>query len=131
MNAAAGADHKLSDRRQTMTVKRWTLVVEMTRPDGTTEQHEVGSIQRDTASLGLEGLGLQLAEANDLLHRLQYLANNGDAVPSNRSDTDRSGPDRRESGAPRQVLPDRENRDGRRDLRQRKGRRRNLSRSGQ
>ena len=54
-----------------MAAARWTVWVEVGRPDGTSERHEVGSIQRGMASPGPDDLGLRLAEAKDILHRLQ------------------------------------------------------------
>ena len=54
-----------------MTARQWTLWVEVTRPDGTSERHAVGSLQRDTTSLGLDGLGLRVAEAQALLQQVQ------------------------------------------------------------
>lgn len=54
-----------------MAATRWTVWVEVARPDGTSERHEVGSVRRDLSSPDPADLGLRLAEAKDLLHQLQ------------------------------------------------------------
>jgi len=54
-----------------MAAARWTVWAEVTRPDGTSERHEVGTIQRSLSPSGPDDLGLRLVEAKDLLRRLQ------------------------------------------------------------
>lgn len=54
-----------------MTVAKWTVWVEVARPDGTSERHEVGSVQRSLSSPDPDDLGLRLAEAKEFLHQLQ------------------------------------------------------------
>ena len=54
-----------------MVAARWTVWVEVARPDGTSERHEVGSVQRSLSSPDPDDLGLRLAEAKKFLHQLQ------------------------------------------------------------
>ncbi len=54
-----------------MTAAKWTVWVEVEQPDGMSERHEVGTIQRSLSPSGPDDLGLRLAEAKTLLHRLQ------------------------------------------------------------
>ena len=41
-----------------MTVARWTVWVEVARPDGTSKRHEVGSVQRSLSSPDESGTDL-------------------------------------------------------------------------
>jgi hypothetical protein len=54
-----------------MTQARWTVFVETMRLDGGIERIEIASIERSVASPTPDDLGLRLAEAKDLLLRLQ------------------------------------------------------------
>jgi hypothetical protein len=56
-----------------MTRAKWTVLVETIRADGATERFEIGALERDLASPTADGLGLRLAEAKDLLLKLQSL----------------------------------------------------------
>jgi hypothetical protein len=67
-----------------MAVARWTVWLEATRPDGTTERVEIAALERDLSSAGLHSylsqdqvqqlgpdeLGLRLGEAKDRLQEL-------------------------------------------------------------
>jgi len=54
-----------------MTRAKWTVFVETIGADGATERFEIAILERDLASPTADGLGLRLAEANDLLLKLQ------------------------------------------------------------
>lgn len=54
-----------------MTRASWTVLVETKQADGTTERIEVAALERDVSSPPPNDLGLRLAEAKDLLLRLQ------------------------------------------------------------
>ena len=69
-----------------MTVGRWAIWVEVARPDGTSERHEVGSVQRSPPSPAPGDLGLRLTEAKDLLHQVQLRLVQNQAHASERAD---------------------------------------------
>jgi hypothetical protein len=48
----------------------WKVWVEVQRPDGTSQRHEIGAIER-SMSPGPDDLGIRLAEAKELLSQLQ------------------------------------------------------------
>jgi hypothetical protein len=54
-----------------MTEARWTVLVETKRADGGTECVEIASLARNVSSPTPDDLGLRLAEAKELLLRLQ------------------------------------------------------------
>ena len=54
-----------------MAAAKWTVWVEARQPDGSVERVEIGAIERDLSSPGPDDLGLRLAEAKDLLCKLQ------------------------------------------------------------
>jgi hypothetical protein len=54
-----------------MTEARWTVLVETKRADGGTERIEIASLERNVFSPTPDDLGLRLAEAKELLLRLQ------------------------------------------------------------
>lgn len=54
-----------------MTRAKWAVLVEATRADGTTERIEIAALERDVSSPTLDDLGLRLAEAKNLLLKLQ------------------------------------------------------------
>ncbi len=54
-----------------MTRAKWTVFVETIGADGATERFEIATLERDLASPTADGLGLRLAEAKDLLLKLQ------------------------------------------------------------
>ena len=54
-----------------MTRASWTVLVETKRADGTTERIEIAALKRDISSPAADDLGLRLAEAKDLLLKLQ------------------------------------------------------------
>lgn len=54
-----------------MTVAEWAICVETRRSDGTRERCDIGAIRRDLSAPVPDDLGLRLAEAKDLLQRLQ------------------------------------------------------------
>ena len=58
-----------------MAVAKWTVWVEAARSDGSTERIEIAALERDLSSPTPDDLGLRLAEAKDLLLKLQsYLS---------------------------------------------------------
>jgi hypothetical protein len=63
--------HQASRKVGLMTKARWTALVETKRADGGTERIEIASLERNVYSPSHDDLGLQLAEANELLLRLQ------------------------------------------------------------
>ena len=54
-----------------MTEARWTVLVEAKRADGRTERIEIASLERSVSSPSPDDLGLRLAEAKELLLKLQ------------------------------------------------------------
>lgn len=54
-----------------MTEARWTILVEAKRADGRTERIEIASLERNVSSPTPDELGLRLAEAKELLLKLQ------------------------------------------------------------
>ena len=54
-----------------MTEARWTVLVETKRADGGTERIEIASLERNVSSPTPDDLGLRLAEAKELILRLQ------------------------------------------------------------
>ncbi len=54
-----------------MTGAKWTILVETTGADGATERIEIAALERDLSSRTPDDIGLRLAEAKDLLLRLQ------------------------------------------------------------
>jgi hypothetical protein len=54
-----------------MTGAKWTILVETTGADGATERIEIAALERDLSSPTPDDIGLRLAEAKDLLLRLQ------------------------------------------------------------
>lgn len=54
-----------------MTAAKWTVWLEVTRTDGTTERRQIGAIERDAQTPRPDDLGLRLAESKNLLHGLQ------------------------------------------------------------
>jgi hypothetical protein len=54
-----------------MAAAKWTVVIETTGADGATERIEIAAVERDISSPTPDDLGLRLAEAKDLLLKLQ------------------------------------------------------------
>src|ERR1700744_3068930 len=54
-----------------MAAAKWTVIVETTGADGATERIEIAAVERDISSPAPDDLGLRLAEAKDLLVKLQ------------------------------------------------------------
>jgi hypothetical protein len=54
-----------------MTRASWTVLVETRQADGTTARIEIATLERDISSPTAADLGLRLAEAKDLLLKLQ------------------------------------------------------------
>ena len=68
--------HRLQQARRRvggrlMTEARWTVLVEAKRADGGTERIEIASLERNVSSPTPDDLGLRLAEAKELILRLQ------------------------------------------------------------
>jgi hypothetical protein len=68
---AIGYSKLLENEGWLMTGARWTVVVETKRADGGTERIVIAVLERDVSSPTSDDLGLQLAEAKELLLRLQ------------------------------------------------------------
>jgi len=68
---AIGYSKRLEMWGTLMTEARWTVLVETKRADGRTERIEIASLERNVSSPTPDDLGLRLAEAKELLLRLQ------------------------------------------------------------
>ena len=71
VGSAIGYSKRLEKWGQLMTGAKWTVVVETKRIDGGIDRIEIAALERDVTSPTPDDLGLRLAEAKELLLRLQ------------------------------------------------------------
>jgi len=71
VGSAIGYSKRLEKWGQLMTGAKWTVVVETKRIDGGIDRIEIAALERNVSSPTPDDLGLRLAEAKELLLRLQ------------------------------------------------------------